>query len=269
MSPAKQAKRVTSRKLTIEFSGICTLVWNQKAGTASVKLVDLASAGFDRHYAALGLQVTENMTPSVRGPDADAAISLPGSNTDMGVWNLLGTDVEIVGATGNLTVDDSKVDVTKKPGKTAQSIQWLANVAFLTDSKQLDPVCPTAAVIQLPAGHLTASAAGNPRKVEFIDQGTAVGLERFCLSRFKATIPFDLELALRLDRRRVLRFTDTTSLIISNTCVCGLGVGIPPNHFYAHYDVVRARRRPTMKLAGPQPKIPSYPEFCWPALLGN
>ena len=112
MSPVKTSK---PRSLTIEFSGISTLVWNKKAGTAEVRLVDLTSAGFERHYAALGLMVQESSARGVRGPGADAAVSLPGEQTDIGLWNLDGTTIEIAGATGKLTVDDSKVDPTKKP----------------------------------------------------------------------------------------------------------------------------------------------------------
>jgi hypothetical protein len=44
MSPAKAAKK--SNTLTIHFSGICTFVWDRKHGTAEVRMVDLASAGF-------------------------------------------------------------------------------------------------------------------------------------------------------------------------------------------------------------------------------
>ena len=226
-------------------------------------MVDLGSAGFDQHYAALGMPVTDTTPPTLRGPDADAAISLPGSSADMGIWSLMGTDVEIVGATGNLTVDDSKADVTKKPTKSSTSIQWLANVGFLADASTLDGVCPTSAIIRIPAGHLTASPSSATRKVEFIDGEKPVGPARFCLSRFQVAIPFEHDLAIRLDRQRVLRFADSTSIVISNTCVCAMSKLQGPNHFYAHYDVVRAKRRPTFQPAGPQPKTPLFPEWCW------
>jgi hypothetical protein len=261
MSPSKPPKN-SKQTLTIEFSGICTFLWDRKEGSAVVRMVDLASAGFDRHYVALGLVVTEDMAKGVKGPDADAAISWPGAEADIGLWNLLGTDVEIVGAKGKLTVDDAKVDVTKKPDKNATSVNWLANVGLLAESKKLDPVCPTAATVQLPAGHVTAYNVGAPQKIEFLDSGTPIGPPRYCLSRFRVAIPFDSEIALRLDRRRVMRFTESNAIMISNMCVCGLGVNAPPDHFYAHYDVVRAKRRPTVERAGGLPKIPEYPELC-------
>ena len=53
------------------------------------------------------------------------------------------------------------------------------------------------------------------------------------------------------------------SIVISNTCVCAVGMPGMPNHFYAHYDVVDARRRPTVAPAGVQPMTPSWPEFCY------
>ena len=95
MSPAKAARK--SNALTIHFSGICTFVWDRKQGTAEVRMVDLASAGFQQHYAALGIAVTEDTPRAITAPDADAAVSLASMNTDMGLWNLIGTDVKIVG----------------------------------------------------------------------------------------------------------------------------------------------------------------------------
>lgn len=256
MSPA-------ANTLTIEFSGISTLVWNKKARTAEVHLVDLASAGFQRHFAALSLEVTEATPHGVRGPDADASVSVAGEDKDIGLWNLFGTTVEIVGASGKLTVEDKKVDTSKKPSKKADSIRWLANVGVLCDSDALDPVCPTAAVIRIPAGHISAAGAEAARKVAFSDAGTPVGPDRYCMPRFQVQIPFANELALRLSRERVLRFSDSMRIVISNTCVCGLGLGPTANHFYGHYDVVQARRRPTVRRAGPQPKTPSFPELCF------
>jgi hypothetical protein len=267
MSPPKQPKNEKSKTLTIDFSGIATLVVDKKGDAATVHMVDLASAGFQRHFAALGLVIAEDSAHGLRGPDADAAVSLPGDDRDIGLWDLLGTDVEILGATGKLTIDDSKVDATKKPSKADESINWLPNVGDLAESTKVDPVCPTAATIELTAGHITALAAGEPRKMEFLDHGTPIGPSRYYLPRFRVTIPFDEELSLRLDRQRVLRFTQAMSLMISNTCVCGLGVSSPANHFYAHYDVVRAKRRPTVQPAGPQPKMPAFPEWCFAAIV--
>ncbi len=266
MSPATKTRK-TSKALTIEFSGISTLVWNPKKGTAEVRLVDLASAGFQQHYAALGLAVGEDTPDALKGPDAEAAVSLPSVNVDMGVWNLMGTEVDIIGASGKLMVDDAKVDVTKKPAKTAESVRWLADIGFLSESSSLDPLCPIAAIIRIPAGRITVTAIAGSRKVDFLEEGTPIGPTRFCSPRFKAVIPFDKVLAIRLDRRRVLRFADSMSVIVSNTCVCGLGVRGKPNHFYAHYDVTKAKRRPTVKRAGKQLKFPSWPEFCWPAMV--
>ena len=40
MSPAKSRQSQKHKSLTIEFSGITTLVWNKKAGTAEAHLVD-------------------------------------------------------------------------------------------------------------------------------------------------------------------------------------------------------------------------------------
>ncbi len=264
MSPAKSAaKGKPAKTLTIEFSGISTLVWNRKSGTADVHLVDMASAGFQRHYAALGLAVTESTPHGIKGPNADAAVSVPGQEMDMGLWNLIGTNVEIVGASGKVTVDNKKVDVTKKPAADATSIQWLANIGFLCESAKMSPVCSTAAVVHLPAGHITATGAAVARKLEFAEDGTPVGPERYCMPRFKIEIPFASELAIRLSRERVLRFTDSMTVIISNTCVCGLGLAPTENHFYGHYDVVQAKRRPTVRQAGPQPMIPWWPDICY------
>ena len=58
MSPTKSSKQ-SQKTLTVDFAGICTFVWDKKAGTAEMRLVDLASAGFQRHYAALGIAVNE------------------------------------------------------------------------------------------------------------------------------------------------------------------------------------------------------------------
>lgn len=264
MSPAKSP---TSKTLTIEFAGICTFVWNKTAGTADVQLVDLSSAGFQRHYAALGLAITESTPRGIKGPDADAAVSLPHENSDMGLWNLLGTNVEIVGASGKLTVDDSKIDASKKPPKEPGSIRWVADIGFVCESDRLDPVCPTAATITLPAGHITSAGGAFARKLEFVDEGTPIGPDRYCVPRFKAVIPFERELALRLDRQRVLRFTDSMEIVVSNTCVCGLGMGAPVNHFYGHYEVVEAKRKPTVKAAGKQPKTIWFPEWCIPGVV--
>ena len=261
------AKQKARTELTIDFSGVCTLLLNTKSNTATVQMVDLASAGFQRHFAALGFVLDEDGDRGMKGPDADAAVSLPGDNRDIGLWDLLGTEVEVLGGAGKLTVDDSKIDPTKKPGAKAASIQWLPNIGMLTESTKLDPTCPTAASIDFTAGHVTALMAGQPRKVQFLDDGTPIGPARYFTSRFRVRVPFEEELALRLDRQRVLRFTQSAAIMISNTCVCGLGVAPVANDFYAHYDVVRARRRPTMALAGPQPKWPSMPEFCWPGMV--
>ena len=268
MSPAKkQPQKGKTKQLTIDFSGICTLVLDKKSGGATVQMIDLGSAGFQQHFAALGLVVGEQAGQGVKGPDAEAAVSLPGDERDIGLWDLLGTEIEVLGGTGGLTVDDSKIDPTKKPGAKAQSIQWLPNIGFIAESSKLDPLCPIAATIDFPAGRITATSVGNPRKVEFIDQGTPIEPPRYYLSRFRVRVPFEAELALRLDRQRVLRFTQSTSVMISNTCVCGLGVGPMQNDFYAHYEAVRAKRRPKMVEAGPQPKIPSMPEWCWPGFV--
>jgi hypothetical protein len=265
MSPAKTSppKKGKAKQLTIDFSGICTLLLDRKAGIATVQMVDLASAGFQRHFAALGLVVSDDMGGGIKGPDSDAAVSLPGDDRDVGLWDLLGTEMEMLGATGKLTVDDSKIDATKKPRAKAESIQWLPNIGFLTESSKLDPVCPTAATIEITSGHITALAVGQPRKVEFVDDGIPITSSRYYLPRFRARVPFEGELALRLDRQRVLRFSNSTSVMISNTCVCGLGVSSPANHFYAHYDVVRAKRRPKVQPAGPQPMTPLQPEWCF------
>jgi hypothetical protein len=265
MSPKKTSSAKTSKakQLTIDFSGICTLLLDRKAAVATVHLVDLASAGFQRHFAALGLVVSDDMGRGIKGPDADAAVSLPGDDRDVGLWDLLGTEIELVGATGKLTVDDSRIDPTKKPGAKSESLEWLPNIGFLAQSTKVDAVCPTAATIEITAGHITALAAGSPRKVEFVDGGTLVAPPRYYLPRFRARIPFEQELALRLDRQRVLRFTDSSSVMISNTCVCGLGQASPANHFYAHYDVVQAKRRPKVQPSGAQPMTPLQPEWCF------
>jgi hypothetical protein len=78
-----------------------------------------------------------------------------------------------------------------------------------------------------------------------------------------------------LDRRRILRFTDSLSVMVSNTCVCAVGMPGMPDHFFAHYDVVHAKRRP--KPAPPQatttsrvvitPQLIGWPEFCFPGFV--
>jgi hypothetical protein len=123
------------------------------------------------------------------------------------------------------------------------------------------------ATVQIPAGHITASARTGARKVEFVDGGTPIGPNRFCVPRLIAKIPFDREIALVLDRRRIIRLTASMEVVISNSCVCALSMPGMPNHFYAHYDVVNARRRPTVGPAGPQLKGPFWPEFCYMAYL--
>lgn len=266
MSPAKSARKSTNT-LTVHFSGICTFVWDRKQGSAQVRMVDLASAGFQQHYAALGIAISENTPKAITGPDADSAISLANVNTDMGLWNLMGCDVQIVGGTGKLTVDDSKVDVSKKPAKTAESIRWLPNLRELTESDTSNPICPISATVSIPAGRLTANARIGARKVEFLNDGTPIGPNRYCVPRLTATIPFDQEIALVLDRRRIIRFSASMEVVISNTCVCALGSTGQPNHFYAHYDVVNAKRRPTVQPAGPGIKMPSWPEFCYMAFV--
>jgi hypothetical protein len=264
MSPAKKARNLHGNALTVEFSGICTLVWDRKAGTAAVRMVDLASAGFARHYAGLGREVTASSPRGFKGPDPDASISVLGEDKDIGIWNLLGADVDFVGATGKLTVDDKKVDVTKRPDAAATSVKWLPDVSFLSESRKIDPVCPTAAIIRLPAGHVTAIGSADTRMVEFVEDGEPVGPIRYCLPRFQVVIPFAEELAVRLSRERVFRLRESMTLMMSNTCVCNPSTKGPREDFYAHYDVVQAKRRPTLKPAvGPDPAMPDYPEWCW------
>ena len=142
----------------------------------------------------------------------------------------------------------------------------MADIGFLCDSDRLDSVCPTAAMIRLPAGQIR-SAGADARKVQFLANGEPVGPERYCRPRFEAVLPFERELAVRLDQRRVLRFTDSMRIIVSNTCVCGLGMSNPPNHFYGHYEVVQAARRPTVEPAGKKAKFPWYPEYCNPGFV--
>lgn len=269
MSPSKSSKQ-PQKTLTIDFAGICTFVWNKKAATADMRLVDLGSAGFQRHYAALGIAVNERTPQALKAPEADAAMSLPDANTDLGLWSLNGCDVQIVGGTGKLTVDDSKVDVTKKPGKTAGSVRWLADIGYLAESTALNGLCPTSATVKIPAGHLSANATVGHRRVSFVENGVPIGPARYCVPRVRATIPFNDELAIVLDRRRILRFRDSMSVVISNTCVCAVGMPGMPNHFYAHYDVVDAKRRPqvTAAQAGPggvvaAPQIAHWPELCY------
>jgi hypothetical protein len=266
MSKKTSAKK-PAKVLTIEFAGISTLIWNKNAGTADVHLVDLASAGFERHYAALSCEVNESTRNVIKGPSADVSLALGGREVDLGAWNLLGTTVELIGATGTLTVDDSKADVTKKPTKQARSVRWLANVGQLCESNALSPVCPTAAIIRLPAGHVTATGAAASRKLEFTSDGVPIEPDRFCLTRVQVEVPFETQLAIRISRERILRFLDSMKVTISNTCVCGLGQGEPANHFFAHYDVVEAKRRPNVKRAGKTLQFASLPEYCLPAYV--
>ena len=273
MSPSKSSKKPqkTQKTLTIDFAGICTFVWNKKAGTAEMRLVDLASGGFQRHYSALGIAVNERTPKVLKGPEADAAMSLPDSNTDLGLWNLSGCDVKIVGATGKLSVDDTNVDVTKKPAKTAESVRWLADIGYLTGSTDPNGLCSISATVKIGAGRLTANATVGHRRVSFSENGIPIGPTRYCVPRVRAAIPFNDEVAIVLDRRRILRFSDSMSVVISNTCVCAVGLPGMPDHFYAHYDVVRAKRRPevTPAQAAPgggavaMPHLASWPEFCY------
>jgi hypothetical protein len=267
MSPAKSAKPARN-SLKIHFAGICTLVWNRKNGTAEMRLVDLGSAGYQQHYAAVSIAVTEDTPRSaITGPDAEVAVSLPGVNSDVGVWSLVGTDVRFIGATGRLTVDDSTIDPSRKPGKSATSVRWLPSVAELTESDVTDPTCPIAATVQIPAGHITADARVASRKVQFSNDGAPIGPSRYYASRFALDMPFDNEIAVVLDRRRIIKFTESLEIVVSNTCVCALGQEHAPDHFYAHYDVVDAKRRPTVRPAGPMPQTVFWPEFCIPAYV--
>ena len=263
--PSPQSK---PRTLTVEFSGICTLLWDKKRASADVHMVDLSSVGFEPHHAALSLLIDESTPRGIRGPDADAAVSVPGQNAELGLWDLSGTTTEVVGATGKLTVDDSKIDPAKKPGAKPGSVRWVADIGSLCESNQVDPVCPTAAIFHVPAGHVTSAGGAFARKLQFLNRdGTPIALERYCVPRFQVTIPFQDTIALRLDRMRVLRFTNSVRVMVSNTCVCGLRAGEPANHFEGHYDVVNAKRRPIVKRAGKQAQFPWFPEICLPGFV--
>lgn len=265
MSPSP--RKPASHALTIEFAGVCTLIWNKKTGTAEVHLVDLGTIGFARHTAAVSIAVEENQPPPLTGADAEVSLSLAGSMSDVGLWNLLDCTVDFVGGLGKLTVDAATVDVTKEPARDATSIRWLANVGALTESTTLNPAGSTAAVINVPAGHITAASVGTLRKVQFVDgDDKPIGPARYCLPRFRVTMPFADRLAMRLDRRRVLTFTRAATIVVSNTCVCGLN-SAPAIDFYAHYDVVAAKRRPRIQLAGPLPRMPLWPEYCIDAFV--
>jgi hypothetical protein len=194
-------------------------------------------------------------------------VSLAPMNTDMGLWNLIGTDVKVVGGKGKLTVDDSKVDATRKPAKSAESIRWLPNLGELTESDTTSSLCPISATVQIPAGHVTGNARIGAQRVAFLNNGAPIQPNRFYVPRLTASVPFDTEIALVLDRRRIIRFTASMEIVISNTCVCALGMPGMPNHFYAHYDVVNARRRPTVQPAGTGVRMPSWPEWCYMAFV--
>jgi hypothetical protein len=256
--------------LTIEFAGISTLVWNKDKQEAEVRLVDMEAHDFHKHYAALGMTSAHG----VSAPDPDISISVPGRPMELGVWNLKGTEVEIIGCDpGPLDVEDDPVNGVQPPQRFAESIRWLPDIGELCQSRRLSTKVRLATRIPIKSGRITATAANHELiRAQFLDDGRAVAPVRYYLPRFLVELP-GKKISLRLDGKRTLEFSGDHEVIISNTCVCEPVVKKGSGHFYAHYLVVEPERQPRVRrLKNPPYGVkamawPMDPEFCFAAFV--
>lgn len=263
--------------LTIEFAGVSTFLWqpanSQRKGAsgnghdeAAVVLVDLGAAGFHPHHATLATEGTSG----VSCPDPDTSIAVPGSPLELGIWNLDGTEIELIADAGPLKVDDEEIDNTQPPPDTTGSIRWLPEIGALCQSRTLAPKVPTAARLRLTTGRVSSTAAAHPPvKLAFDDNDQPIdGGERYVLPRFIVELDC-ARAALRLDGKREFRFSGDHHVIISNTCVCDASKVGAPGHFYAHYLLVEAKRKPRVRHTSgvfKRPKtfaIPDDPGQCY------
>jgi hypothetical protein len=246
--------------LTIEFAGITTLLWHKDRKEATVVLVDLAAAGFHKHHAAMAMEGGHE----VSCPDPDLSIAVPGQELELGIWNLQGTDIELIADGGPLEVDDTEVDVTQAPADNASSIQWLPEIGALCQSRTLAPGVPISARMQLKTGNITSTRAGHELiRVVFDDDDRQVGDERYILPRFLVRIDSP-RVKIRLDTNREFKFETDHHVTISNTCVCEPVSRGAPGHFYGHYLLVEAKRKPRIRRTYRSGR-PKGATFAWPA----
>lgn len=257
--------------LTIEFAGITTLVWDKAKGEAEVLLVDLAAAGFDRHHAMLAMADS----PAVVAPQPDASIAVPGQPLELGLWNLAGTEITIEAKDGGpLEVVADAVNADDPPGPGAESIRWLANISELCQSNTLNAKCPIAARLRIKSGRITATAANYPQvRAQFSLDDRPLGPMHYVLSRFMLEVLGE-DVTLRLDSRRTIEVHTDHHAMVSNTCVFERNFGLNAGHFYAHYLIVKAQRRPTVRrmpmlqrVAFAAFSVPDDPEHCMPAFV--
>lgn len=259
--------------LTIEFAGVSTLLWQKgdkpNGGEATVVLVDLGQAGFHTHHATLAMEGNS----SVSCPDPDTSIAVPGVPSELGIWDLRGTELEIIADGKPLEVDDSEIDEAKVPAVQAGSIRWLPEIGGLCQSRTLAPGVPIATRLRLSTGRVSATAAQHPPiRVAFdevVDErDRVIGGERYILPRFMVEIE-SAKVTLRVDKKREFKFDTDHNVIISNTCVCEPPTRSGAGHFYGHYLLVEAKRKPRVRrTSGPFRRekmfsVPEAPEHCF------
>lgn len=268
--------------LTIEFAGVSTFLWrkaNEKDKDAKdqgeVVLVDLAAAGFHPHHATLA---TEGGS-GISCPDPDTSLALPGWPSELGVWNLKGVEIELIADAAPLAVDDGEIKLQDAPPEGTGSIRWLPEIGGLCQSRTLAPRVPTAARMRLNTGRVSATAARHPPLRVMFDEvvdgnDQPIDGERYVLPRFIVEIDC-AKAVLRLDAKREFRFEADHHVIISNTCVCEHARFGAANHFYGHYTLLEAKRKPRIRQTSGEfrrPKLFSVPEdppqcFCAYAMI--
>lgn len=254
--------------LTIEFAGVSTFVWNKDRNSAEAVLVDLGASGFHKHHATLA---TEG-APGLSCPDPDISVAVPGSPLELGIWTLNG-ELAVSADAAPLDVDDGAIEHGNPPSHQNGSIRWLPEIGAICQSRTLASKVPVAARLPLTIGRVSSTAAAHPpMRVAFDVADEGLGEERYVLPRFMVEIDAPA-VTLRLDAKRELRFANDHHVIISNTCVCEPAGAAGAGHFYGHYLLVDAKRKPAVRrTSGPflRPKtfaIPSAPEHCFSAYL--
>jgi hypothetical protein len=262
--------------LTIEFAGVTTFLWrkaNAKDKDAQhqgeVVLVDLGNAGFHPHHATLATEGNRGITC----PDPDTSVAVPGWPSELGIWNLKNAEIELIADAAPLTVEDGEINAQEPPPDTTGSIRWLPEIGSLCQSRTLAPRVPSAARMRLNMGRVSATAAKHPpvRVVfdEVVDgEDRVIDAERYILPRFMVEIECARAI-LRLDGQREFRFDADHHVIISNTCVCDHAKFGAANHFYGHYALLEAKRKPRVRQTSGEfrrPKhfsVPSDPAQCY------
>lgn len=245
--------------LTIEFAGISTLVWNKDRNQAEAVLVDLGAAGFHSHHAVLAAMGGDGITC----PEPDTSVAVPALPIELGIWNLEG-DVELIADGGPLSVNDDQIDATKPPKDTG-SIRWLPELGELCLSRTLAPGVPVAARLPLKTGQVSATAARHdPIQLEFDDDAGLVVPRRYVMARFVVEVPCD-KATIRFGEREIRFDGNHHRVVISNTCACEPVARGAAGHFYAHYLLVEAKRKPRVRRIGPFNRTPNIAFFSWPA----